>query len=110
MPRGSKLTKMEKGMILALHKIGESHRKITELIRWSKTVVTQFLKHPSSYGSAPKSGRPSKLTSSARRQVVQHAKHTELSARELRNALNLDCSVRTVQHCLYDDETIVYSM
>ncbi|CAM9970876.1 unnamed protein product, partial [Choristocarpus tenellus] len=110
MPRGSKLTEMEKGIILALHKVGESHRKIAELIGRSKTVVTQFLKDPSSYGSAPKSGRRSKLTSSARRQVVRHAKHSKLSARELRNALNLDCTIRTVQRCLYDDETIVYSM
>ena len=60
MAKAKKLSLLERGRIVELHKQGLSQRAIAAEVGRSKTV--NFLKDPEHYGTKKSSGRPKKIT------------------------------------------------
>ena len=71
MPKASKLSELERGRIVELHKQGLSHRAIAAEVHRSKTVIWNFLKDPESYGTAKSSGRPKQNSPALSRRIIR---------------------------------------
>ena len=102
MGSGKGLSEKEKITILAHHKTGMSGKKITSEIRSSR-VVHKFLKHPKS----KKSKGHSKMTPRDKRNLKRIASNS-LSAKKIKNTLNLAICERRVQQILASDPNLQY--
>ena len=108
MPRGKKLTEFEKGQILGLHHHNESNRSIAKHIARSEYVVRTFLKAPQQYGTKRRHGRPKILQQRDLRRLNREALKGKLSARELKNELELTVSVRRVRKIFHSNPNLAY--
>ena len=108
MPGGKPLTDIEKGQILAYHHENYSKRAIERMLKRSDCVIRSFLKSPSTYGTKKSRGGPKKFLSPDIRRLNREASKGRLSARELRNQLELPVTVRRVQQVLHANPNMVY--
>lgn len=69
MAKAKKLSLLERGRIVELHKQGLSQRAIAAEVGRSKTVILHFLKDPEHYGTKKSSGRPKKITPALSRRI-----------------------------------------
>ena len=69
MPKGTRLTEFEQGLIIAYNDQKMSMRQIADKISRSKTVVSNFLKNPSEYCLKKPTGRNLYLASEQSRQL-----------------------------------------
>ena len=97
MPGGKPLTAIEKSQILAYHHENYSKRAIARMLKRSDCVIRSFLKSSSTYGIKKSPEGPKKLLSRDIRRLNREASKGRLSARELRNQLELPVTVRRVQ-------------
>ena len=98
------LSEKEKITILAYHKTGISGNKITSEIGRSSRVVHKFLKHQKS----KRSKGHSKMTSRNKRNLKRIASNSSLSAKEIKNTLNLPICEQRVQQILASDPNLQY--
>lgn len=108
MPRGTSLTDIEKGQILAYHEENYSYRAIGRKIGRSDFVVRAFLKSPDTYGAKKTRGCVKKLQPRDIRRLNREASKGKLCARELRNQLELPVSIRRVRQVLRSNPNLVY--
>ena len=73
MPRGTHLSQHEQGQIQALRLNNWTIRRIAVHLSRSRNIVAKFLRNPQQYGKKKRPGRPSKLTSTARRALLREA-------------------------------------
>lgn len=99
MPRGKILSDSEKKKILSYQKRNYSIRKIATNIKRSHGLVANFLKNPDAYGTARRSGRPSKVTPRIRRIIINESSNSTKSANQIIRENNLDLSKPTFQSC-----------
>lgn len=107
MGRGSSLTNVEIGKIEALHEEGFSNRCIAGKIGRSKDVVNRFLHNPLGYGTAERSGRPSKLDARDKRRILRRASNTASSSSTIQRELQLNVTPRTVRNVINASPNIV---
>ena len=108
MPREKKLTEFEKGQILALHHLKKSNRSNAKHIKRSEYVVRTFLKAPQQYGTKRRPERPKILQQRDLRRLNREASKGKLSARELKNDLELAVSVRRVRQIIHSNPNLAY--
>ena len=70
--KGKKLTKYEKGQIIALNNEGLSHREIAKKIGRSRAPVDNFMKDPNKHNSKNPGGRPKVLSPKDKRMILGH--------------------------------------
>lgn len=104
MGRGPSLTEQEKGAILAYHDTGEHPASIATKINRSRHLVETFLKDPTKYGSAKRTGRKPSISPRQKRQLFHKASTTGESARNLNASLELPIGVRHTRRLLHDNE------
>jgi len=102
MPRGTTLTAVEQGQIIALHDAGFSKVSIAKRIGRSRTAVQNVLSDPDRYEVTKRAGRKSTLTPSAKRALIREACKGVMSANELRKHLNLPVGTERVKKILQD--------
>uniref|UniRef100_A0A0K0FMA2 HTH_Tnp_Tc3_1 domain-containing protein n=1 Tax=Strongyloides venezuelensis TaxID=75913 RepID=A0A0K0FMA2_STRVS len=88
------------GQILAFAFVGKTHSEISTLVNRSRKVVLTFLENPSSYGTAKRAGRPSKLSVRNKGATSRSASNTTKSCTSIRNKLNFTVSIWTVNRAL----------
>lgn len=97
MGRGKVLSEEERAQIRAARDQGLSLRAIATQLQRSRTVVGSYLNDPEGYNTRKATGRPCKLSAPEMERLLQEATtRGHVSARELRNDLDLPVSVRRV--------------
>lgn len=100
MPKGKSLSEKEKGQIEAFHSENISNREIARRIGRSHAVVGSYLKNPDTYGTIKRKGRPPKLTSHMRHQIIRKASNCSISLQQLKQRLSLGVSRETIRQVL----------
>lgn len=97
MPKGTHLSSLERGMMLAYKDDGWSIAAIASKLKRCDNTVRAFLRNPAAYGTKRRSGRPLKLGERTRRELVRAAKQRGTTSRRLKAELDLPVSDRTVR-------------
>jgi len=92
MPRGKTLTPLERGQTAAYADEGRSSAWISRKLNRSRTVIQNYLRSPSTYATAKRSGRKRKMSERSERQLLREASNSAKSARQLQLSLNLPIS------------------
>jgi len=108
MPHGTHLDSNEKCLIDYLKSKNLSNRKIADEINRSKTLVGNYLKDRSKYGSNKRSGRKQKLTPRNLRSIKKLSSNSSISASTLVHSLGLQVSPRTVNRARSACPTLEY--
>jgi transposase len=108
MPRGTVLSKEERGQVIAHVTHGMSERAIAKAIGRSRSVVHAFLLDPEGYNTIKRPGRPKMLTPAAERLLLRTASKGKLSSRELKQELKLPLSARRIRDVLAACPTLSY--
>lgn len=98
---------VEKGQILALREEGYTYRSIANRIHRSKTLVGKFLMNPDGYGTAKRSGRPSKFSGADRRRIQRNFSNASTTIRSFVDNSGLEVSRETVRRVINESEHIV---
>ena len=96
MPRGTQLTDIEKGQILAHHSDGRSMRWISRQISRSLRVIQNFLKDPDGYGTHHAGGAKCKLSGRTERAIFRAASNSTVGSRALQREFAPGISHMTV--------------
>ena len=108
MPRGTHLDSNEKCMIDYLKSKNQSIRKIAEEINRSKTLVANYLKDPSKYGTVKRSGRRPKLSARNLRTIKKVSSNASISASTIAHDFDLKVSPRTINRARAACSTLDY--
>ncbi|KAL1490304.1 hypothetical protein ABEB36_013020 [Hypothenemus hampei] len=100
MPRGTYLTELEKGKILAFSEEQLGLREIARRIGRSHKVVYNFLRNPHEYGTHKKGGPKKKISPRSERRLINLASNNSKSCRVLAQECNLDVSRWTIRRAL----------
>jgi len=73
MPRGTKLSDVEQGQILALKKAGLTSAVVGRMLGRTECVVNNFLRRGDTYGTVKRSGRPPRMNDTAKRRLIREA-------------------------------------
>lgn len=101
MGRSSALSLQEQAQIDCLHRLDFSVRRIAAEIGRSRCAVSNYLSDPVRYASKKSPGRPPKLSSRQRREIVRKASNSMASANEIIVDLGLNVSESTVLRALH---------
>lgn len=100
MGRGTTLTLEERGKILAYHDSKLTTRQIAEKIGRSQSVVSHFIRNPSSYGKNMHKPTRKALTTSEERRILREASNSTCSAVKIRQNLGVNASIATVRRVI----------
>lgn len=101
MAKAKRLSLVERGRIVELHKQGLSQRAIAAKVGRSKTVILHFLKDPESYGTKKSSGRPKKISPALSRRIRRVVREdTGRSSTQIKALTDADCSPITIRRHL----------
>ena len=101
MAKGTKLSEFQKGENTALKRIEKAQREISKALGRSKTVIYNYLKSPSKYGTRKPTGRPEKLSPQFKRRIVREVKkETSSRSKILKSLVDVPCSTRTIRRHL----------
>ena len=96
MPRGTELTDLEEGHIIAFNSCGISNREIGRRLSRSESVTRRFLKKQEFYGTNKHNrGRKRKLTSRDIRRILQTANNS------VGNHRQFECTNNSLRLLLY---------
>jgi transposase len=106
MTKGSELTNVQKGAILALEPL-YSHAKIGAELNIPRRTITSFIdrtRERESIENLPRPGRPRKLSDADIRYLVRNAEsETRVPLKELQNMTNIDASIQTMRRRLREE-------
>uniref|UniRef100_A0A3P8S1N2 Transposase IS30-like HTH domain-containing protein n=1 Tax=Amphiprion percula TaxID=161767 RepID=A0A3P8S1N2_AMPPE len=103
MAKAKKLSLLERGRIVELHKQGLSQRVIAAEVGRSKTVILNFLKDPEHYGTKKSSGRPKKITPALSRRIrLAVRQDTGWSSTQIKALTGANCSAITIRRHLQE--------
>ena len=101
MAKAKKLSLVERGRIVELHKQGLSQRAIAAKVGRSKTVILNFFRDPEGYGTKKSSGRPKKISPAlSRRILLAVLQDTGQSSSQIKGVTGADCSPITIRRHL----------
>uniref|UniRef100_A0A672YZS2 Transposase IS30-like HTH domain-containing protein n=1 Tax=Sphaeramia orbicularis TaxID=375764 RepID=A0A672YZS2_9TELE len=101
MAKAKKLSLLERGRIVKLHKQGLSQRAIAAEVGGSKTVILNFLTDPEHYGTKKSSGRPKKITPALSRRIrLTVRQDTGRSSTQIKALTGANCSTITIRRHL----------
>ena len=109
MGKAERLTLVERDKILAFHKSGLNSPAIALKIGKSKTIVNNCLKNRQNSGTNKGASRHFCLTSRQKRGMCQLACNKKLYVPEIKQALRLTCSVRTVRNVLSKNPAVLFA-
>ena len=101
MAKAKKLSLVERGRIVELHKQGLSQRAIAAKVGHSKTVILNFSKDPEVYVTKKSSGRPKKMSLALSRRIrLAVLQDTGRSSSQIKAVTGSDCSPITIRRHL----------
>lgn len=107
MPRGTYLSEIEKGKILALQDQGVSQRKIALMINRSRKVVSNYLNDTVGYGQNKKGGPKKKVSPRTERRIIASASNSLKSCKKIASECNVNVSRWTIRRILNKSVHIV---
>ena len=96
MGRGTQLTEIEIGKIIALNDENRSISYIAEKINRSRKVVGNFLADPDNYGKSKRPGRPKSLSERDSRLIFRKLSSENLSISAVKRKMNLSTFKSTI--------------
>lgn len=102
------LTDEERTTARTLSGAGFSVRSIANVLKRSVGAVHSAVKQPANFQRPKPRGRAKKVSERDARHIVRVVSRGNVSARQAKNKLQLDCSVRTVQRILQNAESLQY--
>lgn len=109
MPRGTSLTNLEKGKILAFKEENVGFREIARRIGRSHRVVQNFLKNPDGYGQVKRPGRKRKIDQRGVSRILRAASNSSKSLKDLKDLAGTSVSRSTVWRVLNRSENIQHA-
>uniref|UniRef100_A0A673AN80 Transposase Tc1-like domain-containing protein n=1 Tax=Sphaeramia orbicularis TaxID=375764 RepID=A0A673AN80_9TELE len=101
MAKAQKLSLLEHGRIVQLHKRGLWQRAIAAEVGRSKTVILHFWTDPEHYGTKKSSGRPKKMTPALSRRIrLTVRQDSGRSSTQMKALTGADCSAITIRRHL----------
>lgn len=100
MPRGSYLSEVEKGKILAFLEENVSFREIGRRINRSEKVIRNFVKNKENYGQNKSGGPKNKLSARTKRRIINMASNSTKSTNTIVKELQLNVHRSTVSRVL----------
>jgi transposase len=107
MPRGSYLSELEKGNILAFQNEGLSLRETARRINRSHKVVSNYLRNPAQYGTNKKGGPKKKVSPRTARRITATANNSLKSCKRIGHECGANVSRWTIRRILNKNEHIV---
>ena len=74
MSKGTNSSKVEKGDIIAVKRVGKSPRGFSKALGRSKTVICNYLKCPNKYGTIKPTDKPEKILPQFKRRLFREVK------------------------------------
>lgn len=106
MPRGKVLSDKEKAEIHILLDLKWSYRKIGEKLMRSHQVISNYAKNKNNYGKNHSGGTKRILNDREVRRILKEASNAITTARQIKDKLNLKCSIRTIQKVLKQSQQL----
>lgn len=106
MPRGKRLSDVEKGKIEAFYEDGVGLREIGCRINRSLRVIQNFLNDKENYGKKKSTGRKSKLSERDKRKIINTASNSMVSCAQITKQYQLNVSRHTVFRVLKECKNI----
>ena len=100
MPRASRLTPYEKGIIDGCTLTGMSQRLIGLKIGRYQCVISNYSRLKEKYGKLYSSDRPTVLSDTAKRHIIWDCSNKITAAGIIKANLDLQCGIRTVQRVI----------
>ena len=97
MPQSPVLNKIEKIIIFKLKQQNKTKKSIAKFIKWSKSLISSFLKNTINYSWNHRGGKQKVLSEQDKWGTVYLVTINKMSASEVRFTMNLNITVRTVQ-------------
>jgi transposase len=108
MVQGSELTVEERKSIITMHSSGVDVKTIAKSLNRSLSVCYNIIKSGSIERKQSKRGKSSKITKRMRRQVARLVSKEGLSARQVKDRLQCDYSIRTIQRTISGIDWLKY--
>uniref|UniRef100_A0A1I7WJ81 HTH_38 domain-containing protein n=1 Tax=Heterorhabditis bacteriophora TaxID=37862 RepID=A0A1I7WJ81_HETBA len=96
MSRASTLSLHERGQIKALSTTGYTVKRIADVVKRSRKVIMNFLRHQNEYSTKKSSGRPSKLNDREKREILRTPSNKTISI----------VGIRMSQYCPITNEEV----
>jgi transposase len=106
MGRGKTITSEERVHIAILKTAGKSLNQIAHAIGRSKKLVMNCVRRGCENSPEKKGGRPKKLSNRERRSIVRLGSNNDISARRIKDELDLEVSPRTVRNVLHENPNL----
>uniref|UniRef100_A0A1I7XE98 HTH_38 domain-containing protein n=1 Tax=Heterorhabditis bacteriophora TaxID=37862 RepID=A0A1I7XE98_HETBA len=90
MSRASTLSLHERGQIKALSTTGYTVKRIADVVKRSRKVIMNFLRHQNEYSTKKSSGRPSKLNDREKREILRTPSNKTISIVGIRSTCGID--------------------
>ena len=102
MGRGTLLTELERGQILAYRDENRGIREISRLMGRNHATIISFLRDPENYGSKKSPGRPQKLSPQEKRRISKIASNSSKSCRQIATETGSQASRWTVLRAIHN--------
>lgn len=109
MPRGKKLTDIEKGQILAYQQENVGVREISRRLERNHRVIQNFLKDPSKYGIKQRSGRKRIVSKRDQSRILREASNTTRSLNQIKHITGVEASKSTIWRVLNRCDNIKFA-
>lgn len=107
MAKGSKLSDIEKGQILAYTEAGKSKREIGRLLRRSERVIRNFFNNPATYGQKKTRGITKKISDRDQRRIYREASNSTKTCNQIKSDLGLNVSRETIRRTILKSPNLV---
>jgi IS30 family transposase len=108
MPRGTLLTDLEKGQILAHHRDDLSIAEIARNLGRSRRAIRGYLNDPACGSQTHRAGRHPLLSKRARRRIIRCLRAGARSCAEVRRDIQLDVSDDTILRAIHASGEFIY--
>ena len=108
MGSGRRLSEHERGRIEAYREQGLSYSETARRLGRSRTVVTNYLADPASYGKKVSLGRPRALSERSKNRLLRYASNRKITSQQLKHDLGLAIAPRTVRDYLARSPNLQY--
>ncbi|XP_037928515.1 uncharacterized protein LOC119662932 [Teleopsis dalmanni] len=98
MPCASSLSDYEQGIIMGMHENGYKIAEIATRLNRHRNCVSRFLKNSAEYGTAPRSGRKTKIDNRCERRIRRLAVGDSMSSGEIRAHMALQITSSRIIH------------
>lgn len=109
MPCRTSLSEHDQEIILGMCEKGPEIKKIAERINRHRNTITNFLKCPSSYGTAGRSGRKTNIDARCKRRIQHLAVVEGISSGQIKSQMGLNITRSRIVQILHENPKVIHT-